>query len=89
MLLLTDEQRSALTAAGGAGVELEDARTGRRYVLKPIDAPPPAGEDAAGEAGDVDPAVTYPLIAEALAEVWDDPRLDAYANVPAMDDANP
>ena len=35
---------------------------------------------AAGEAGDFDPAGAYPLIAEALADVWDDPRLEDYGD---------
>ena len=32
-LSLTEDQRSALAQAGGAAVEVEDERTGERYVL--------------------------------------------------------
>ena len=77
MLRLTDEQRAALAAAGGAGVEIEDDRTRRRYVLLPADAFAKARADA-GPGGDLDPADALPLVAEALAGVWDDPALDIY-----------
>ena len=85
---LTDELRDALAAAGGTPLEVEDARTHRKYVILPAAAyrtlNPDAGRDGVEE-GFASPA-GYAVAAEALADVWDDPGLDDYADVPAADE---
>ena len=82
---LTDEQRDALAAATGPAVEVEDAVTHVKYVLLPAETyervrsavEPAADADANGDE-EYDPSWAYPLVAEALAEVWDDPAMDVY-----------
>ena len=85
---LTDELRDALAAAGGSPLEVEDARTHRKYVILPAAAfrmlIADAGQDGTG-GGFASPA-GYAVAAEALADVWDDPGLDDYADVPAADE---
>ena len=86
---LTDELRDALAAAGGAPLEVEDARTHRKYVILPAAAYRTLNADAGR--GGVEEGLASPagcaVAAAALADVWDDPGLDEYADVPAADDA--
>ena len=87
---LTDELRDALAAAAGTPLEVEDARTRRKYVILPAAAYRTLSTDAGrGEAdgGFASPA-GYAAAADALADVWDDPTLDVYADVPAADDGD-
>ena len=83
---LTDELRDALAAAAGTPLEIEDARTHRKYVILPAEAYEKARAAAGGAAGGFASPAGYALAADSLADVWDDPGLDDYADVPAADD---
>ncbi|MFH5805686.1 hypothetical protein [Alienimonas sp. DA493] len=87
---LTDELRDALAASADAPVEVEDAATHRKYVILPAAAYQSLRAAAANrgeerDGGFASPA-GYQVAADALADVWDDPGLDEYADVPAADD---
>lgn len=82
---LTDELRDALAASPDVPVEVEDAATHRRYVVLSADAYRALRSAAAAGDGFASPA-GYAVAAAALADVWDDPTLDEYAEAPAADD---
>ena len=72
-------------------MEVEDAATHRRYVILPAAAYQAlyAAAGRGGARGDgFASAAGYMVAADALADVWDDPGLDEYADVPAADDGN-
>jgi hypothetical protein len=73
------ELQQALDARQGDAVRLVDERTGKEYILMSAD----LWERLFPEDDDeFDPRDFYPLMAEAVAELWDDPEMDVYDNYP-------
>ena len=76
-LVLSDEQRAAVTRAAGAAVHVNDPETGEAYVLIP--AATYGRVSALVDKGDADVAETYfAQEAAAAAAGWDDPLMDEY-----------
>ncbi|MCE9545307.1 MAG: hypothetical protein K8T25_07300 [Planctomycetia bacterium] len=74
---LSEQQRAALDAQGGAPVSVVDEQTQRVYYLISADQFDRVRALLAGE--EFHPREMYPLIAKTAAEAgWDDPLMDEY-----------
>ncbi len=77
--VLSEQQRAALEAEGGAPVLVIDERTQRVYYLIPADQFERLRALTAID--DIDPREMYPLIAKTAGDAgWSDPLMDAYDN---------
>jgi hypothetical protein len=77
--VLSDQQRAALDAEGGAPVPVVDERTQQVYYL--VAADQFERLRALLSADVVDPREMYPLIAKTAGEAgWNDPLMDDYDN---------
>lgn len=76
---LSEQQRAALAAEGGAPVAVVDERTKQVYYLVPADQFEQLRALLSGD--ELDPRELYPLIAKTATDAgWHDPLMDAYDN---------
>src|SRR4051794_28038310 len=76
---LTDDQRQAIEARGGAPVFLVDATTNANYVLLRAEQYEKIKALFGEDAEDFDPRALYPHVEQSFGRAgWDDPAMDVY-----------